>query len=272
MVGRPCAHRLCVPTISDHDAPQPSERGSVSQSSTSASRPAVSAQALIGAVALGAASAAVNFANTLGPGNVIVVRSTGATTANLDEFLSTTASQSAYVQTLSVTGCNTATTLDSVYASPSTNGYYAVFPCGLSSTTSRVIARVSSTGAVDTSTTYSSSTASYLPRGAATSDGSQMSSSDAHGITIGTFGTNFGSATTTSDFYYGSAVGTFSGEQHGADSPRRTRRARVRGGYTPSSAVFAIPPHHPPAHSHPTSSTHPLAPTSRWPRHHHDGL
>ena len=156
-------------------------------------------------------AASLNFATTPSGNNVLVVRSTGSTTANLDEYLPTTTTQAAAQQSLAVTGCNIATSLDQVYASATGNHYYAVFPCGLSSTTSRVIARVSSTGVVDVTTAYSSSTATYLPRGAASLDGVQIYSSDGHGISTGTLGSTFPAAITTADYYYGSAVGVFSG-------------------------------------------------------------
>ena len=155
------------------------------------------------------AAAAVNFTSALGPNNVLVVRSVGATTASLDEFLSTTTNQAAPVQTLNVTNCNIATTPVTVYASPSVNGAYAVFPCGLSGGSLVNVARVSFASSVGL--LVEGYTSTNLPRGAATLDGTYLYASDYGSVYVGTFGSVSLSSASTSKHYFGSAIGSFSG-------------------------------------------------------------
>ena len=80
-------------------------------------------------------------------GNILVV-STNGTLAVLNEFGST--SRAAPVQSFPIPGCFLAAVANEVYGSVSLNGYYALFPCGSTVSSTRYIARVSALGVVDT--------------------------------------------------------------------------------------------------------------------------
>jgi hypothetical protein len=85
------------------------------------------------------------------PANVLVVRTSGGA-ASLDEYLTTTASQTGPQQSLVVPSCQLQTGVDQAYGGLTYNGEYGLWPCGEASNTARVIARVSPAGVVDTRT------------------------------------------------------------------------------------------------------------------------
>ena len=95
----------------------------------------------------GVAAAVVQSPTLPTQGNILVV-STNGTLAVLNEFGST--SRAAPVQSFPIPGCFLAAVANEVYGSVSLNGYYALFPCGSTVSSTRYIARVSALGVVDT--------------------------------------------------------------------------------------------------------------------------
>jgi hypothetical protein len=91
---------------------------------------------------------------------------------------------------VSVTGCSLGAAAESGYASISADFTTGLFTCGASGSTARIVARVSIAGAIDLSTTFSTSSSSYLPRGVASPDGVTIFAGDAHGIYRGTNGSS----------------------------------------------------------------------------------
>ena len=106
-------------------------------------------------------------------GNILAVRTSGAT-ASVDEFLPSTPNQASYQQTLPVPGCQLAVGASQAYGSNTANGLYALFPCGLTGSVYRYVARISVAGVVDTSTYYTTSNVVYLPRSASSPDGQNI--------------------------------------------------------------------------------------------------
>jgi hypothetical protein len=137
-------------------------------------------------VAAGAAVAsAVSLPAAPNASNVLVLATYGAT-ATLYEY-ATSGGQAAAVQFVSLTGCNLGTGMNQAYGANSANGAYALFPCGLGTTATRVIARVAPSGYVDLTTSYTSAGV-YLPRGVASPDGGTIYAADGLGIFSGGFG------------------------------------------------------------------------------------
>ena len=99
-----------------------------------------------------AAAQKVTLGSPPSPNNILLVSSTGNTTAaavTLSEFQSST--PGAAVQSVGVPGCFlTPIVPQQCYGSVSTNGLYAMFPCGSTTSSTRYIARVTATGLVDT--------------------------------------------------------------------------------------------------------------------------
>ena len=103
---------------------------------------------LLASLACVARATTFTFGTTPSQSNVLLVSSTGVgNAAVLTELQATTG---ASVQSLSLTGCSLGTVANQGYGGLSANGYYALFVCGSTTSTTRFVARVMSTGLVDT--------------------------------------------------------------------------------------------------------------------------
>ena len=112
----------------------------------------------------------VAFHSAINPSNILVVRSTG-TYAWVDEYLPATLNQASYVQTIGIPSCLMPQGSGAGYGANSQNGLYALWPCGSTASTNRVIARVGPNGVIDTTTNYQTSSVNYIARSVASPDG-----------------------------------------------------------------------------------------------------
>ena len=84
-----------------------------------------------------AACASAGLPSPPGPGNILVVRSSGAT-ASIDEF----SPAGAFIQTVAIDACVLGTGNGQAYGSNSADGGFALFACGTAATLARVVVRV----------------------------------------------------------------------------------------------------------------------------------
>ena len=98
----------------------------------------------------GVSAASVQFAAQPSQLNILLVSATTTTStaAVLNEMSSS--APAAPVQSLSITGCTIGAVATGIYGSVTLNGYYGLFPCGYTGSATRLIARVTSAGLVDT--------------------------------------------------------------------------------------------------------------------------
>jgi len=97
-------------------------------------------------------------------------------------------------QTVSIPGCILGTGANQAYGSNSADGGYAVFTCGTASSPNdvRQIVRIGWDGAIDTNTAFESYRDAYLPRGAASLDGSSYYAADGYCIYYVPYGNSGG--------------------------------------------------------------------------------
>ena len=111
------------------------------------------------------------------------------------------------MQSVFLASCALAAASDQGYGANSVDGAYALFPCGTSASTTIMIARVDSTGAIDTSTTFAVGSGSP-PRGVASVNGSFVYALYGESLYLGAFGSSLATVTGT-HWYYGAAIGAF---------------------------------------------------------------
>ena len=165
---------------------------------------------LAGALWLNVAAALspVSFSSVPTGGNIYVVRSAGSTTAgavvSVDEYVSTTASQSAAVQSVAITGCYLPTGANQAYGSNSADAQFALFTCNTAATptTARLVARLNATQTVDLSTGWTTNAAANAARGVSSADGKLIVVSDPVAVHAVTFGTT----TTIAQEFYSSTL------------------------------------------------------------------
>ena len=155
------------------------------------------------------AAAQIRFPNAPAASGVIVLRTAGST-VSLDEYLPSTPDQPWYAQTVSVTGCSLSTAAFQGYGSNSMDGQFATFGCGLNTVCSRNVARLAYTGDVTVTTAYTTTNCSFLPRGTASVNGSQIYASDNGRIFQGLHAGAL-TAIALGNSYYHSVVYNFSG-------------------------------------------------------------
>ena len=131
----------------------------------------------------------------------MLVISTAGATVTLAEY-APTSFQSSPVQSVSIPTCSLSLAIQEAYGSNTLDNGYALFPCGLSGATARVVARVAPSGWIDTTTTYTTNNAAYLPRGATSVLGTgTVYIGDEHAPWVGTYGTAITALLSTALWY-----------------------------------------------------------------------
>ena len=135
---------------------------------------------------------------------------TGSTTVpvTLDEVPPTVGA--AALQSVTLTPCVVTAGDFEFYGSSSADGRYALFPCGSTANTARLVVRAGAAGDLDASTTYTTQAGrnTFLPRGVASPDGTYIYAGDNYAIFRGPFGGVLTTLTTTNR-YFGQAVANF---------------------------------------------------------------
>ena len=122
---------------------------------------------LVACIAICASAATVSLLTAPATGNILII-STNGTGANSSTLLGefSAVGFGPAVQSVSLTGCVLATSDFASYATLTADGAYALVPCGVISSATRVVVRISSAGVADSSTTYTTGgTYYYSPAG-----------------------------------------------------------------------------------------------------------
>lgn len=167
---------------------------------------------ILTAAALAAGAHALQLPSPPSAAGIFVVKSTASGTAILEEYLAGAPSQWYPLQSLTVTGCALSTAGAQGYGSVAADGTAAVFPCGATGSCARAVARVGASGTVDVTPSgwYTTTTCTFLPRGAATEDGNVTWAADAQAIYRGAFSAA-ASAIASGNTYYHALVAVLGG-------------------------------------------------------------
>ena len=138
-------------------------------------------------------------------GDSILVQLVSTAIVQLQELTNAVAGPAVVAQTAVLPAtCTLTTAAAHAYGSNSADGGMAVFPCGSQGTCARRIARVYPNGTVDLSTGWTTTTCTYLPRGAAAAGSTTWYAADARATWAS--GSTFAPFELTSANYYGPQV------------------------------------------------------------------